>query len=459
MLERQFNARPPRSYNNFLTGLQQCGEPSQEHLPPPALLPGPAPHAGCSLLHQLPAAPNGLRCERHHQLEQQWPAMHAPLLKAGEAAALSHLHAVCADAEWVSTFSKPDTNPLCVVRCSAEKQSASTSLLSPYLAHGNLSPRVAYWTIHSAVERYKGKKKTKPPQSLLAQLLWRDFFHFEAMMVGSSFTTEQNRQCLRVEWSSDAEHLAAWEAGRTGVPLVDAGMTQLVATGWMHHIARHVCACFLTRGALWVDWQQGAAVFARHLLDHDPAVNAGNWQWLAGCNYFYTYNRIYNFESFGRRHDPQGRFIASWLPFIKSNAPYALARDVGGSTDYPTRPIVDLKLAREDNLHRMDLAFVRATESVLADVPAHAWQELRRERGVTKGAQGEIGIQQRANTNGPTSHHLPRVLPQQSNTGPLKVESITKEKNTTWSKQRRTKAKSRVQGAWKISRVNEEKVL
>merc|ERR1719502_1649263 len=93
--------------------------------------------------------------------------------------------------------------------------------------------------------------------------------------------------CAQVAWLSDAgeeaRRLDAWEHGKTGVPLVDSAMRQLVQTGWMHHILRHVVACFLTRGALWVSWERGMQVFSRYLLDHDPAVNAANWKWLAGC--------------------------------------------------------------------------------------------------------------------------------------------------------------------------------
>ena len=309
------------------------------------------------------------------------------LLKGGEAAALAHLDTVCADIKFLATFSKPDTNPLKVVP-GAPVSEASTTLLSPFLAHGCLSPRTVYQKITTCLEQYRGKVTT-PPQSLVGQLFWRDHFHLEA------FLDPTHTRSLAVDWHpAPDERLLAWEAGVTGVPLVDAAMRQLVTTGWLHHILRHVVACFLTRGALWVSWEHGMRVFERHLIDHDPAINAGNWQWLAGCNYFFTYHRVYNFETFAKRHDPREEFVRAWIPELRTykGRAYALVRRGGSSAEhpasgggircYPDEPIVDLVSAKRENLARMDHAYCTAPSHFLEMIPTHARQEICKERGL-----------------------------------------------------------------------------
>eukprot|EP00854_Cymbomonas_tetramitiformis_P007405 gene7405-8817_t len=150
----------------------------------------------------------------------------------------------------------------------------STTLLSPYIAWGCLSPRFMHWKIREVLQKLPPSvTPTGPPQSLLSQLLWRDFFH----LVGSSTPyferMQDNPLCLQVPWRSSAEMLHKWATGATGVPVVDAAMRQLRCTGWLHHILRHVVACFLTRGALWCHWEDGRAVFEALLLDADWAIN------------------------------------------------------------------------------------------------------------------------------------------------------------------------------------------
>ena len=269
---------PPGSYNRFLRLVQ--GASVALPLMAPAKLP-PVPCASDMQQYRLQPLPASAAVLRDPD-EQESPSAEEGLpprsLLGGEVAAHDHLKVVCQDTKFVATFSKPDTNPLSV--------SASTTLLSAYLAHGCLSPRTMHQSIQATLAQFQGKQ-TKPPQSLLGQLLWRDHFHLEAHMTGIAFFSQDHPRCLSIGWHAEpGERLRAWEEGMTGVPLVDAGMRQLAATGWLHHILRHVVACFLTRGALWVSWEHGMRVFARHLLDHDPAINAANWQWLAGSHFY-----------------------------------------------------------------------------------------------------------------------------------------------------------------------------
>jgi hypothetical protein len=121
-----------------------------------------------------------------------------------------------------------------------------------------------------------------------------------------------------IAWRHDRDGLKAWRAGRTGYPVVDAGMRQLAATGWMHNRARMVCASFLVKHLL-VDWRAGERHFAAHLIDHDRAQNAGNWQWVAGTGPDAApFFRIFNPVAQGSRFDPDGGFVRRWVPELRA---------------------------------------------------------------------------------------------------------------------------------------------
>lgn len=105
-----------------------------------------------------------------------------------------------------------------------------------------------------------------------------------------------------------------WKWGITGFPWIDALMRQLRVEGWIHHLGRHSVACFLTRGGCYIDWERGAEVFEEWLLDHEPACNAGNWQWLSCTAFFSQYFRCYSPIAFGQKWDKQGNFIRRWVP-------------------------------------------------------------------------------------------------------------------------------------------------
>ena len=136
-----------------------------------------------------------------------------------------------------------------------------------------------------------------------------------------------------IVWRNDPEEFEAWCAGRTGYPLVDAGIRELNATGFMHNRVRMVVASFLVKHLL-IDWRWGEAYFARKLDDFELAANNGNWQWVAGCGCDAApYFRIFNPSAQAKRFDPKGEYIRRWVPEVDT-------------LDYP-RPIVAHEFARD----------------------------------------------------------------------------------------------------------------
>ena len=228
-----------------------------------------------------------------------------------------------------------------------------TSRLSPYLRFGMLSAREAVVAARAALDAGHAGATT-----WLDELIWREFYlavlhHFPRVR------EESFRENLRaIAWRNDREQFAAWQAGRTGYPVVDAGMRQLAATGWMHNRARMITAAFLTKDLL-IDWRWGERHFMQHLVDGDPASNNGGWQWAAGTGTDAApYFRIFNPTRQAERHDPEGDYIRRWLPELAAvpaqhiHAPWkmppAMQARVGCITgrDYPT-PIVEHAGARE----------------------------------------------------------------------------------------------------------------
>jgi deoxyribodipyrimidine photo-lyase len=236
----------------------------------------------------------------------------------------------------------------------------ATSRLSPYLRFGMLSARQAVVAALQARERTGSAEARQGAETWLNELIWREFyqqilFHYPRVL------QESFRENLRaVAWDQDEDAYAAWCAGRTGYPVVDAAMRQLTTTGWMHNRARMIAASFLTKDLL-VDWRWGERFFMQHLLDADPAANNGGWQWTAGTGTDAApYFRIFNVLQ-GQRHDPQGDFVRRWVPELARvperylHAPWEMPPDLqheAGCTigrDYPA-PIVNHAWARERTL-------------------------------------------------------------------------------------------------------------
>lgn len=135
---------------------------------------------------------------------------------------------------------------------------ASPTGLSPYLRFGCLSCRLFYYRLWELYK--KVKRNSTPPLSLYGQLLWREFFYTAATNNPKFDRMEGNPICIQIPWDRNPEALAKWAEGKTGFPWIDAIMTQLRQEGWIHHLARHAVACFLTRGDLWISWESGVRV-------------------------------------------------------------------------------------------------------------------------------------------------------------------------------------------------------
>jgi deoxyribodipyrimidine photo-lyase len=234
-----------------------------------------------------------------------------------------------------------------------------TSQLSPYLAAGVLSPRQC---LHAALQINQGEFESgnSGVVTWVNELLWREFYKhilvgYPRVSMGRAFRAETEA----LAWRHAPTELAAWQQGRTGFPIIDAAMRQLLATGWMHNRLRMIVAMFLTKNLL-IDWREGERFFMRQLIDGDLAANNGGWQWSASTGTDSApYFRIFNPLSQSERFDPDGRFIRHWLPELAglSNSdlhnPNALAQHGGGlfgARDYP-QPMVDLPGSRARALH------------------------------------------------------------------------------------------------------------
>jgi len=181
----------------------------------------------------------------------------------------------------------------------------ATSKLSAHLKFGTCSVREAYYAITHQLG-------TEHP--LQRQLYWRDFFSHIAYHFPQVFGHAFVEKFATVQWDNNLEYFQAWCEGKTGFPIVDAGMRELNATGFMHNRVRMIVASFLVKD-LHISWRWGERYFAQHLVDYDPCVNNGNWQWAAstGCD-AQPYFRIFNPWRQQEKFDPDCQYIVRWLP-------------------------------------------------------------------------------------------------------------------------------------------------
>ena len=187
-----------------------------------------------------------------------------------------------------------------------------TSRLSPHLAHGEISPRLIWWRVTS--ERARANGADTELETFLKEIVWREFcahllFHFP-QFPDAPFRSE----FARFGWARDEAALKAWQRGRTGYPIVDAGMRELWSTGWMHNRVRMIVASFLIKDLL-IPWQDGQAWFWDTLVDADLASNAASWQWVAGSGADAApYFRIFNPVTQGHKFDPDGDYVRRYVP-------------------------------------------------------------------------------------------------------------------------------------------------
>lgn len=249
-------------------------------------------------------------------------ASDVPLPEPGEEAALERLESFVADGldryakgrEWLD--------------------GSGSSYLSVYTTLGVLSPVQAFHRVNA--------RRGESARKWLAELAWRDFM--ADLLAHRPWLADRpmDARLEAMEWNDDEDAFVAWREGQTGIPVVDAGMRQLQATGWLGGRARMIVAQFLTK-QLRIDWRRGEQVFRHWLLDGDAASNIGNWQWAAGLGVDNApWFRVFNPETQGKKYDPRGLWLQHWVP-----------ESFGDPRPLP-HAIVDLKEARREYLAAME---------------------------------------------------------------------------------------------------------
>jgi deoxyribodipyrimidine photo-lyase len=182
-----------------------------------------------------------------------------------------------------------------------------SSRLSPHVHFGEISPRYV-WHRAAACGESEGVR------TFLKELLWREFSIHLLWQHPDIRTAPIREEFARFPWADDPKALRAWQCGRTGIPIVDAGMRELWQTGWMHNRVRMICASFLVKHLL-IPWQAGEAWFWNTLVDADEAANGASWQWVAGCGADAApYFRIFNPVLQGQKFDPDGNYVRRYVP-------------------------------------------------------------------------------------------------------------------------------------------------
>ncbi len=200
-----------------------------------------------------------------------------------------------------------------------------TSRLSAHLHFGEVGPRQIWRAVSG-----------KSAASFLSEIGWREFCYHLFSRFPKLQTEPLNERYKKIPWEKNQAALHAWQEGKTGYPIVDAGMRELKHTGWMHNRVRMIVASFLIKDLL-IDWREGEKWFWKHLVDADRANNGANWQWVAGCGADAApYFRIFNPVTQGKKFDPEGIYIRTWCPEYTNHE--------------PVDPIVDHAEAREKTL-------------------------------------------------------------------------------------------------------------
>ncbi len=281
---------PYKVYTPFWRALEG-GEEPREPLPAPSSLRGPKRLPASDRLKSwalLPEKPN-------------WASEIARTWTPGEDEALARLDAFVRDG--LKDYSKQRDDP---------GDAEGTSALSPHLAVGEISPHQVW----HATRRLPKDVARKNVVTFRREIAWREFSHYLLYRFPKLGTENYNSRFDDFEWRSDRRALKAWQQGRTGYPIVDAGMRQLWRTGWMHNRVRMITASFLTKHLL-VDWREGEAWFWDTLVDADEASNASNWQWVAGSGADAApYFRIFNPILQGEKFDPDGSYVRRFVPEV-----------------------------------------------------------------------------------------------------------------------------------------------
>ena len=324
--------------------------PPGRPLPAPARLPRPRSPVKGDSLNDWDLRPS----------KPDWSAGWLDLWTPGEQGALARLEAFSENsaAGYREKRDRPDLE--------------GTSRLSPHLHFGEISARACWHSMTSGVK----PEAEKGSESFLRQLVWREFSRHLLWHWQTFPERPFRREFERFPWTRDKKALGLWQRGLTGYPIVDAGMRELWATGWMHNRVRMIAASFLVKHLL-IPWQDGATWFWDTLVDADLANNSVSWQWVAGCGVDAApFFRIFNPILQGRKFDPDGVYVRRWVPELAGlpnrhihepwKTPEQEMENVGVllDKDYPF-PIVDHAMAR-----------LKALE---------AFKQLRNQRGLKPG--------------------------------------------------------------------------
>ena len=274
---------PLKVFTPFWKALQALGDPDKPLAPPARLSPPAQQPAGDALAHWglYPARPD-------------WAAGFGALWTPGEAGAQARFADFSAAA--ITDYADQRNVP----------GQPGTSRLSPHLHWGEISPRMLW---HATRSEAGGGA-----ESFLREVGWREFschlLHHEPLLPQRNLRGEFDS----FPWADDAAGLGRWQRGETGYPIVDAGLRELWATGWMHNRVRMIAASFLIKDLL-IDWRHGQDWFWDTLVDADLAANAASWQWVAGCGADAApYFRVFNPVLQGMKFDPDGRYVRRWVP-------------------------------------------------------------------------------------------------------------------------------------------------
>jgi deoxyribodipyrimidine photo-lyase len=328
---RTGNGDPYKVFTPFWKALLKLDPPAEPLPAPTGLQPGPAvPSDRLADWNLVPTTPD-------------WAGGLRATWTPGEVGAQARLTDFLDTrlARYPELRNRPDTN--------------GTSALSPHLRWGEVSPRQVWHATQHAMER---DGRHDAGMAFLRELGWRDFSYHLLYWWPDIADVTWKPAFQAFPWRYDRDAYRAWMRGRTGYPIVDAGMRELYETGWMHNRVRMIVGSFLVKDLL-LPWQWGEAWFWDTLVDADPANNAASWQWVAGCGADAApYFRIFNPVTQGQKFDPAGAYVRRWVPEIAElpdpylhapwTAPEMVRRGAGVQlgTTYPA-PIVDHKAARK----------------------------------------------------------------------------------------------------------------
>ncbi|KAL7030961.1 hypothetical protein ACKWTF_006847 [Chironomus riparius] len=282
--------------------------------------------------------------------------------KGGEKRALEQLElrlAIEQDAFKNGTYLPNQANP--------DLLGVSTSM-SAALRFGCLSVRKFYYAIHDLFASVQEILPNKHPYGhhITGQLIWREYFYTMSIKNPNYGQMKNNPICLNIPWSiPNKDDVLKWKQGKTGFPIIDAAMRQLLTEGWLHHTLRNITATFLTRSGLWISWEVGLDHYLKYLLDADWSVCSGNWMWVSSS----AFEKLLDSSNFSiialaYRLDPNGDYVKRYIPELRHfhqkyiHEPWKAPNNVQEACeciigdDYP-EPMIDLKRAMQINSNRM----------------------------------------------------------------------------------------------------------